>query len=93
MGIVGKIKTGMSARPCPQASVSPPWPSPLCPRGSSCRTSGRTGHPARRQTRQCGHSALVEINEEKKLVRKLPTPEQAADWVSQAKTLPRVVTH
>jgi predicted flap endonuclease-1-like 5' DNA nuclease len=39
------------------------------------------------------HSKLVEVNTQKKLVRKLPTPEQVADWVAQAKKLPRVVTH
>src|SRR5262245_23756149 len=39
------------------------------------------------------HSALVQVNEAKKLVRKLPTAEQVAEWVGQAKTLPRVVTH
>ena len=39
------------------------------------------------------HAALVGANEEKNLVRKLPTPEQVADWVAQAKSLPRVVTH
>jgi predicted flap endonuclease-1-like 5' DNA nuclease len=36
---------------------------------------------------------LVEVNEEKKLVRKLPTADQVADWITQSKTLPRVVTH
>ena len=39
------------------------------------------------------HSALVEVNEAKKLVRKLPTSEQVGDWVGQAKAMPRVVTH
>jgi predicted flap endonuclease-1-like 5' DNA nuclease len=36
---------------------------------------------------------LVETNKKKKLVRKLPTQEQVADWVTQAKALPRVLTH
>lgn len=36
---------------------------------------------------------LVEVNEAKKLVRKLPTAAQVADWVSQAKALPRVLTY
>jgi len=36
---------------------------------------------------------LVSINEKKKLVRKLPTPNQVADWVKQAKTLPRIITY
>jgi predicted flap endonuclease-1-like 5' DNA nuclease len=39
------------------------------------------------------HTAMVEVNESKKLVRKLPTAKQVADWVGQAKSLPRVVTH
>ena len=39
------------------------------------------------------HAALVEVNEAKNLVRKLPTPEQVADWVGQAKAMPRAVTH
>ena len=36
---------------------------------------------------------LVAINQEKKRVRKLPTQSQVADWIEQAKQLPRVVTH
>lgn len=36
---------------------------------------------------------MNEVNVEKNLVRKLPTQSQAADWVSQAKSLPRVVTY
>jgi predicted flap endonuclease-1-like 5' DNA nuclease len=36
---------------------------------------------------------MVQVNEEKKLVRRLPTLSQVADWVEQAKLLPRVVTH
>lgn len=39
------------------------------------------------------HGKLVEVNASRKLVRKLPTPAQCADWVEQAKALPRVVTH
>ena len=39
------------------------------------------------------HPALAGVNQEKNLVRKLTTAEQVADWVGQAKTLPRVVTH
>jgi len=35
---------------------------------------------------------LVAVNQEKKLVRKLPTLEQVKSWVEQAKKLPRVVT-
>lgn len=36
---------------------------------------------------------LVEINEAKKLVRKLPVLSQVADWIAQAKTLPRIITY
>jgi predicted flap endonuclease-1-like 5' DNA nuclease len=39
------------------------------------------------------HPKLVETNNKKKLVRKLPTQEQVADWVTQAKALPRVLTY
>ncbi len=36
---------------------------------------------------------LVEVNEEYKLVRQLPTEANVADWLAQAKELPRVVTY
>lgn len=36
---------------------------------------------------------MEEVNAEKKLVRSLPSAKQVADWVEQAKTLPRVITH
>jgi predicted flap endonuclease-1-like 5' DNA nuclease len=36
---------------------------------------------------------MVEINTKKKLVRKLPTETQVADWVDQAKKLPRKVSY
>ena len=36
---------------------------------------------------------LAEVNEAKKLVRQLPSQAQVADWVEQAKQLPRVITH
>jgi predicted flap endonuclease-1-like 5' DNA nuclease len=39
------------------------------------------------------HPKLVEVNEQKHLVRKLPTADQVADWIAQSKSLPRVVTH
>lgn len=39
------------------------------------------------------HAKMVEVNENKKLVRKLPTAAQVADWVAQAKDLPRVMTY
>ena len=35
---------------------------------------------------------LVEINAAKRLVRKLPVEKQVADWVDQAKKLPRLVS-
>jgi len=38
------------------------------------------------------YEKLVAVNQEKKLVRKLPTLEQVKSWVEQAKKLPRVVT-
>lgn len=36
---------------------------------------------------------MAEVNEEKNLVRKVPTVSQVEDWVSQAKELPRVINH
>lgn len=36
---------------------------------------------------------MAEVNEVKKLVRKLPTAAQVADWVAQAKELPRVMNY
>jgi predicted flap endonuclease-1-like 5' DNA nuclease len=38
-------------------------------------------------------SRLAEVNDQKKLVRKLPSETQVADWVAQAKTMPRMVHH
>jgi len=39
------------------------------------------------------HARLQEVNDEKQLVRKLPTAAQVEDWVAQAKQLPRKVMH
>ncbi len=39
------------------------------------------------------YQKLVETNEAKQKVRKLPSQDQVAKWVEQAKTLPRVITH
>ena len=39
------------------------------------------------------YNALKEINDEKKLVRALPGPNQVKSWVEQAKELPRVMTY
>lgn len=36
---------------------------------------------------------MAEVNEAKKLVRALPSAKAVAEWVAQAKSLPRVVTH
>ena len=36
---------------------------------------------------------MTEVNEAKKLVRKLPTLSQVEDWVKQAKELPRAVSY
>ncbi len=39
------------------------------------------------------HTKLVEVNDEKKLVRRLPTLSEVTSWVEQAKTLPRSVEY
>jgi predicted flap endonuclease-1-like 5' DNA nuclease len=39
------------------------------------------------------YAKLVEINESKNLVRRLPSLEQVEDWIKQAKQLPRVVEY
>jgi predicted flap endonuclease-1-like 5' DNA nuclease len=39
------------------------------------------------------HDKMVEINEKKKLVRKMPSESQVADWVDQAKKLDRKVKY
>lgn len=39
------------------------------------------------------HAKMVEVNDAKSLVRKMPTEDQVADWVNQAKDLPRVVNY
>lgn len=39
------------------------------------------------------YAKLGEVNEEKKLVRRLPAQTQVSDWVEQAKVLPRVMTY
>ena len=39
------------------------------------------------------HQKVTEVNQAKKLVRALPSAKQVADWVSQAKELPRVITY
>jgi predicted flap endonuclease-1-like 5' DNA nuclease len=37
--------------------------------------------------------ALGGLNEKKKLVRKMPTRDQVADWIAQADKLPRVIQY
>lgn len=39
------------------------------------------------------HKKILEVNEAKKLVRRPPSESMVADWVAQAKELPRVVTY
>lgn len=39
------------------------------------------------------HKKMMEINDQKKIVRQLPTAAQVADWVDQAKKLPRVIAY
>ena len=39
------------------------------------------------------YQKLVTINQEKKLVRQLPSERQVAAWIEHAKELPRVVTY
>jgi hypothetical protein len=36
---------------------------------------------------------MEEVNEAKSLVRRLPTEEMIAEWVAEAKTLPRVLEY
>ena len=36
---------------------------------------------------------MAEVNEQKQLVRRLPTEDQVAGWIEVAKGLPRVVTY
>lgn len=39
------------------------------------------------------HLKLKEINEAKELVRRLPSEKQVADWIAQAKKLPRALEY
>ena len=39
------------------------------------------------------HAKMTEVNAKKKLVRKLPTAAQVADWVKQAKGMKRVINY
>ena len=46
-------------------------------------------------TRNAEHlyEAVFKANAQKRLVRKMPTQKQLADWIAQAKKLPRVITY
>jgi predicted flap endonuclease-1-like 5' DNA nuclease len=39
------------------------------------------------------YSKLVEVNDKKELVRRLPSDGQVKEWIEQAKELPRVITY
>lgn len=39
------------------------------------------------------HAKMEEINETKNLVRRVPSQNEVADWVAQAKELPRVIEY
>jgi predicted flap endonuclease-1-like 5' DNA nuclease len=39
------------------------------------------------------YQKLVAVNQEKRLVRQLPTQAQVSAWIEQAKQLPRVITY
>jgi predicted flap endonuclease-1-like 5' DNA nuclease len=39
------------------------------------------------------YETLIRTNEAKKIVRKSPTADQVAEWVKQAKSLPRVIEY
>ena len=39
------------------------------------------------------YQKLIEVNEEKSLVRRVPTAAQVKEWVTQAKSLPRVIQY
>jgi hypothetical protein len=39
------------------------------------------------------YQTMVATNDEKELVRQLPSEKQVKEWVQQAKQLPRVITY
>ncbi len=39
------------------------------------------------------HEKLLAVNEEKKLVRRVPTLDEVTKWIDEAKKLPRVLTY
>ena len=46
-----------------------------------------------RRTPESLHNKILEVNKEKKLVRRPPTLEMVTSWIEQAKKLPRVVEY
>jgi predicted flap endonuclease-1-like 5' DNA nuclease len=39
------------------------------------------------------YNKMAEVNKERKLARRLPSQAQVADWIEQAKALPRIVNY
>jgi len=39
------------------------------------------------------HARMANVNDEKNLVRQVPSASQVQDWVPQAKELPRAIAH
>jgi predicted flap endonuclease-1-like 5' DNA nuclease len=39
------------------------------------------------------HAKMAEVNEAKRLVRRLPSVDQVSQWIEQCKSLPRAVFH
>lgn len=39
------------------------------------------------------YKAMVDVNETKHVVHKMPTKDQLEDWIQQARKLPRVITY
>jgi hypothetical protein len=39
------------------------------------------------------HERLRAYNQEQRLARRSPTPEEVSDWIAQARRLPRLVTY
>ncbi|HVG96223.1 MAG TPA: DUF4332 domain-containing protein [Chloroflexota bacterium] len=39
------------------------------------------------------HARLTAVNTEKKLTRRVPTPQQVGEWITEAKTLPKMVEY
>lgn len=39
------------------------------------------------------HAKMTEVNDSRNMVRKIPALSQVQNWIEQAKTLPRLVSH